>query len=435
VQPRSTEPGAEAALAAADGWVPLQVLVVGLCFLLNMLDGADLLVMSFIAPVVADQWTVSPEHLGYLFSASLAGMAVGCVGIAPKADHYGRRGLILAGLALTAGAMLLSALSHNVAELIAARLLVGVGVGTIGVTMTTMAAEYAPRRHSSFAVGLVQAGWPLGSIITALACARLLPGTGWPLLLIGIGAVSTCLLLAVAALLPESISFLQLDRSPGGLSRINAIRHRLRLAPLAELPAVAEQGEPSPAALFTPGRAVPTALLWTAVTLSYFVLYFVISWIPRLVMQSGLPLAQSIYAGATFNLGAFIGTAAIGWVSARYRLTATVATWLATAAVVMVVFGGIPMPLVFTLLTAMTVGITVQGGFNGFWAVATRLYPAGIRNTGVGWVMGTGRVGAVLGPIAGGYLVGARVSMPVIFAIYALPLLIAAVLTTRIRLS
>jgi hypothetical protein len=59
-------------------------------------------------------------------------------------------------------------------------LIVGIGVGTIGVTMTTMAAEYAPRRFGHFAVGFVQAGWPLGSIATALVAVRTLPTQGWP---------------------------------------------------------------------------------------------------------------------------------------------------------------------------------------------------------------------------------------------------------------
>src|ERR1700728_3287424 len=123
-------------------WNSTRALIVLLCFVLNMLDGTDLLIMSFIAPVLSETWRVGPERLGVLFSASLAGMAVGCLLVAPLADRYGRRAMIIAALMLVASAMMFSGISRNLSELLAARLLVGVGVGTIGVSMTAMTAEF-----------------------------------------------------------------------------------------------------------------------------------------------------------------------------------------------------------------------------------------------------------------------------------------------------
>jgi AAHS family 4-hydroxybenzoate transporter-like MFS transporter len=166
-------------------------------------------------------------------------------------------------------------------------------------------------------------------------------------------------------LLPESLTFLALKRteSPGS---------RETPAPWAAV-----------AALFKDGRGLPSALLWTAVTLGYFALYFVISWIPKLVTQAGLPLSQAIYAGATYNLGAFVGTAAVGWIAVRFPLHRVIATYLGLAAVTLLVFGGFSMPVWLTLLVALCVGVTVQGGFNGFWALSA----ACIRPTCVtpGW--------------------------------------------------
>jgi MFS family permease len=168
------------------GWNSTRVLIVLLCFVLNMLDGTDLLIMSFIAPVLSETWRVSPERLGVLFAASLAGMAVGCLLIAPLADRYGRRALIIGALLLVVVSMVLSGFSRSVAELMVARLFVGVGVGTIGVSMTAMTAEFAPDAHANFAVGFVQAGYPFGSIITALVAAHLLPMYGWQAMLIAV---------------------------------------------------------------------------------------------------------------------------------------------------------------------------------------------------------------------------------------------------------
>ena len=416
-------------------WTSTQVLIVALCFGLNMLDGTDLLIMSFVAPVLSSAWAVSPEKLGVLFSASLLGMAIGCLAVAPLADRLGRRPLLLAALCVTSASMLLSAYAGDVTELMVIRLFVGIGVGTIGVTMTTMAAEYAPPRYANFAVGFVQAGWPFGSVLTAIVAAHVLPRHSWQSLFLGIATISMALLLLIALTLPESIVFLAIRRPARALDRINVIRRRLGLGALEVLPNnAAPQGNLRLKALFEGGRGQQSLLLWCAVTLGYFVLYFVISWIPKLATQAGLPIAQAIYAGATYNLGAFVGTAAVGWIATRFRLDRVVAVYLACAAVAMLIFGGVSMPVFLTLVMAFLVGVTVQGGFNGFWAVAARLYPPEIRSTGVGWALGIGRIGAVLGPIVGGVLVGANLPIAAIFALFAVPLVIASLITARLNL-
>jgi len=161
--------------AANDlGWAPLPVLVIALCFLLNMLDGADMLIMSFIAPKLAEEWSVSPESLGLIFGAGLAGMALGCLFVAPLADKVGRRKTIVGALVLVAVAMTISGYVTDVPQLMLARLFVGIGVGTIVISMTAMAAEFAPKRHANFAVGFVQAGWPLSAVGTAFIAATVI---------------------------------------------------------------------------------------------------------------------------------------------------------------------------------------------------------------------------------------------------------------------
>lgn len=418
----------------AGQWAGLQILVVALCFLLNMLDGADLLIMSFVAPRLAEQWAVSPESLGVIFSASLAGMAIGCLFVAPMADRYGRRRMILFALSLVAAAMIASGFVRDVPQLIVARLFVGIGVGTIGVSMTAMAAEFAPPRFANFAVGFVQAGWPLGAVMTAFTAARVIPHSGWQTLLTGIGMLSVMLFGLMWLVLPESLAFLEKRQPANALARANALRHRLGIPPLIALPSRAvDGGRFSVAALFQGGRSRTSILLWTGVTLAYFTFYFVVSWIPKLASQAGLPIEQAIYAGASFNVGAFIGTAAIGWFSVRFPVNRIIAVYFAGAAIAMTVFGSVTMPVTLTLIIAASVGAFVNGGFNGFWGLSAALYPAEIRGTGIGWAMGVGRIGAVLGPVVGGVLVGARLSISTIFAIYTLPLLIAAGLCLMIR--
>jgi MFS family permease len=112
-----------------------------------------------------------------------------------------------------------------------------------------------------------------------------------------------------------------------------------------------------------------------------------------------------------------------------------IAAFFAAGVVAMTVFGAVAMPVAATLLVALAVGATVNGGFNGFWTLAAALYPARMRGTGVGWAMGLGRIGAVMGPIVGGYLVGAHWPISAIFAFFAVPLVLSAALCVMIRPS
>jgi len=421
--------------ASAPGWSAMRGFVIAICFILNMLDGTDLLIMSFVAPVLASQWQITPERLGVLFSSSLLGMAIGCLLVAPLADRFGRRPLLLAALAATGLAMLASSDARRLELLMLCRLCVGIGVGTIGVTMTTMAAEYAPPRHAHFAVGFVQAGWPFGSILTALVAAQVLPAHSWQSLFLVIALLSAGLFVVIALVMPESLSYLETRQPANALERINAVRRRMRLPLTSSLPALEGTAKRmNVKALFKGTLRVQSTLLWCAVTLGYFDLYFVISWIPKLATQAGLPLAQAIYAGGSYNLGAFVGTAAVGLIATRWRLDRVVSGYFVAATVAMLIFGGIAMPVWATLGMAFLVGVSVQGGFNGFWALAASLYPAEIRNTGIGWALGVGRIGAVLGPIVGGVLVGAHMSLAGVFGVFAIPLAVAAILSLNLQI-
>ncbi|WP_203290723.1 MFS transporter [Maricaulis parjimensis] len=411
----------------AETWTPIRILVVSLCFVLNMLDGADMLIIAFVAPVISNDWGLRPEALGAVFAASLPGMAVGCVFVAPLGDRFGRRNLIMGALGLVAIAMIVSGFVETIRDLIILRFLVGVGVGTIGVTMTSMATEFAPARHSSFAAGLVQAGWPVGSIITAFVTALVIEQTGWRPPLISIGVLCLVLLAVVFVLLPESFSFLLRRGRDGDLVKARGIASRLGVDFEARLALAAKTGPERRGLRFLMAgdRLKNTLLLWLAASFGYFVLYFLISWIPKLAVDSGLPIEDAIYAGATYNFGAFLGTAMMGWLAIRFRVSRVIASLFSASIFAMLVFGGTSLPVLPTLIIAACVGITVQGGFNGFWALAAKVYPPELRSTGIGLALGVSRIGAFLGPLVGGFLLGAGLSIFQLFAVFCVAAFIA----------
>lgn len=406
-------------------WSRLQVLIVLLCFVINMFDGVDVLILTYIAPAVATDWNVSSASLGVVFSGGLAGMAVGGLLIAPLADRHGRRLLILASLLLMTIGMIVSGFTRNVGELLACRVVVGTGIGTVLAAMAAITSEYAPARYRSFAVGFLQAGYPLGAVITGFVAAWLLPLLGWRPLLMASGAISLLLFPAVYFLMPESVSFLRRTGTAEALGKINALRARMGQPSLATLePTAIEPGRAGSATSPTPLRS--TVLLWCAVFSSMMVLYFIISWIPKLAIEAGLGMTKAIYAGATYNIGAALGIVLLSLLSIRMRLQVLVPAFLTFAAALMMVFGTVKMPVAAVLLTALLLGIGLQGGFNGLYPLAAQMYPTSHRSAGVGRAMGIARGGAVLGPLLGGYLLSAQVSLPALFGIFAAPLIIAS---------
>lgn len=413
---------------------PLQYAVIALCFLLNVLDGMDVLVIAFAAPALAAEWSIGPESLGVVFAAGTFGMVVGAMALAPLADRLGRRRLILWSVAVAGSSVALTALAGDIAQLLVLRFISGLGIGVLLASSATVAAEYAPDRKRNLVVGFVMAGYTIGAFGTGLIAAEVIPLFGWRTMFVIAGAASLVTLPLLLWLLPESLDFLARVRPANALGKINRILARMDMSPLSELPALEDSVETAAnvPALLHRERRLSTVMLWSAFFMSFATLYFLLSWIPKLAAATGIALDLAIYAGAVFNLGAFFGICLQGWLSLTFGLQRTIAVFMFAAAALMLLFGFVTAPWLVLLMFGL-IGFTVQGGFVGLYAVAARLYPTELRNTGIGWAIGLGRFGAVAGPIAGGFLIAAGLGLVGNFVVFALPMCLAGLLTLLIR--
>ena len=422
------EIGASEAIGASQNWSSLRVIILAICFLLNAIDGMDVVILSYIAPALSADWALSPERLGVVFSASLAGMVIGCFFVAPLADRWGRRPLTITALSAITVAMILSGFVTAVMELVVLRFFIGVWIGAILASMAALAAEFAPVKERSFAVAVMTAGYPLGAVFTGLAMAPLLPVYGWHMMLIGAGLASLIVLPFVWFFLPESLDFLVRKQPKNALQRTNHVLAKLGMEPVKQLPQKSSEEKAAGfATIFTENRLVPTIWLWVGIFMGFLSLYFVISWVTKLASQAGLTLENAIYVGAILNFGAFLGTLLMGKLSNRFPQGIVGAVFLVLAAALLVVFGTVHMSLGIVLFTAFLMGMAIYGGFNSFYGLAASLYPAAVRGTGVGWAMGAGRFGAVVGPSMGGVLIGSGASLSTVMIVFAVPLLIAAI--------
>src|SRR6185295_5905942 len=212
-----------------------QVMVVVICTVLNMVDGFDVLAISFTAPVIAKEWGLDPATLGVLLSAGLAGMALGALLISPLADVWGRRTVVLLSTAIISIGMLGSAVTSTVWELAALRFITGLGVGSLLASGNTLLAEYAPDRWRDFSISAMVVGYPAGAIVGGSISAYLITAFGWRAAFI-FGGVCLTVLLPAVLYLPESLDFILSRKRADTLERVNAVMRRVGHAPMTILP-------------------------------------------------------------------------------------------------------------------------------------------------------------------------------------------------------
>jgi len=313
----------------------------------------------------------------------------------------------------------------------------GLGVGSMLASLTAISSEYTPSKYRSLAVVTITAGYPLGATLGGFIAAPLIPVYGWQSVFLVGGTATLFMVPVIYFLVPESLQFLVTKRPPNALQTLNAALTRMNKPTLNQLPELAQEAKIEKAnvlSLLTESRRLTTITLWSTFFFCFICLYFLMSWIPKLVVNSGLSESEGVYAAVALNGGGVIGIIVLGWVSSRVSLSKLISTFLSLAAFFMMVFASASAS-VNLLLILFVIGFFLQGGFTGLYAVAAKIYPTEIRTTGVGWAIGLGRSGAVVGPYVGGLLIAGGYSMETNFFLFALPLLIAGVLSFRLAVK
>jgi AAHS family 4-hydroxybenzoate transporter-like MFS transporter len=409
--------------------------IILICFLMNMCDGMNVMVISYTANAITSAWKINPSGFGVVFSAGLLGMAVGAMLLAPKADVIGRKPMILLCALWMGLGSLVTAYTNSIEQLIFLRFLTGVGIGSMLACTSTLASEYAPSQTKNFWVSFVMAGYPVGAVLSGLVATQLIANEGWPSMYFFSGIVTLLTIPVGYFFLEESIEFLLKKQPRSALQKVNLVLVGMKLNILSKLPIVEQkQVKTNVTMLFTADQKSATIFTWTAFLMCFAALYFLTSWIPKLASITGLSTSLSIYAGILFNLGAFLGILTQGYLSAAFGLRKVICFFLLSTAMLMIFFGlftGTALTLIFFGL----IGFGIQGGFIGLYSVAARIYSTEIRSTGIGWAIGFGRLGAIIGPFVGGLLISSGWSVSLNFIAFALPLVVAGVVTLFIKSS
>ena len=421
---------------------PMMLVIVFFAFMLNLVDGFDVVAMSAAAPSLLNDWGVSRSELGPIFSSALIGMAIGAALIAPLADRYGRRSLvtfssIVIGVSM-ASVIFIPEGDFALLLLIAVRFISGLGIGVIFASGTAIASEFVPDKYRNLAVTFAIMGYPFGAMLVGPVANFVIPSQGWEMLFVYGGIATLVLGVIVFLVLPESPEFLaNKEHSQGALSQLNKVLRLLRRAPFNELPNQDSSDRLASAkvsSLLANEYRVRTFALWTTYFMGLFSIYFLLSWIPTLFVDTGFTRAQGINALTLHNLGAIAGIIVIGFLTTKVRLAKPIALYyFAAAALLVALYMWRPTGLVALNVFILVIGLTLQGAFSATYALAARAYPVAIRTTGVGWAAGLGRVGAIVSPIAIGLLAARGWDMFSLFLLSAIPLVVAGILVLRFK--
>jgi benzoate transport len=406
---------------------PLQIAAVTLCVLLNALDGFDVLAISFASPGIASEWGIDRAALGLVLSMELIGMAVGSVALGNVADRIGRRPTVLACLVIMAGGMAMATTASSVVNLSIIRLVTGLGIGGMLACTNALVAEFSNDRHRNLAVAIMAAGYPMGAIVGGSIATGLLATGHWRDVFM-FGAVVTAVFLPIAwFLLPESIGFLLQKRGPGALERINATLRRLGHETVDALPpAPLTAARASIAELFAPGLARSTVLL----TLGYFchimTFYFILKWIPKIVVDMGYAASKAGDVLVWANVGGLAGATLLSLLTYRIAVRKLVIVAMLASTVLVSLFGQGQETLAGLALIAGAAGFCTNAGVVGLYALFARVFPTQVRAGGTGFVIGIGRGGAALGPIVAGFLFNAGFGLSIVAVLMGMGSLVAA---------
>jgi benzoate transport len=434
----------------------LQIFVIVITVALNALDGFDVMSISFASPGIATEWGINRAALGIVLSMELIGMAFGSILLGGLADKIGRRPTMLACLLVMAVGMFMVTTSNGVlgsilapilalagqnvdlklADLSGWRVVTGLGIGGMLAAINAVASEFSNAKSRHLNVSLMSIGYPIGAVLGGLVAAELLKTGDWRSVFYFGSAVTAVLIPVVFFAVPESVHWLTRKQPAGALETVNRAMTRMGHATTPSLPVISPEARTKSAGdIFAPALLATTLIVTAAYFFHITTFYYLIKWVPKLVVDMGFAPSSAAGVLVWVNVGGATGGALFAVLTQKFNLkTLTMAVLLMSTAAI-TVFGYTPPDLQRLSLICAVSGFCINAGIVGLYAIIAQAFPTHVRASGTGFAIGVGRGGSVLAPIIAGFLFTAGFSLPSVSLAMAAGSTLAAITLVLLKLE
>jgi AAHS family 4-hydroxybenzoate transporter-like MFS transporter len=406
-----------------------QIQVLLLCAAAMFVDGFDTQAIGYVAPALSAALAVKPGSLGLVFAAGGLGAILGGLVLAPYADRVGRKPIIIGSMLFFAVCTLLISLANTVPQLMWMRFTIGLGLGGVVPNALALTAESVPKKFRVTLVLMTWLGFSFGSALAGPITAHILDTHSWRSVFV-FGAILPIMIVPLLIWkLPESVY---------GLTQRGADERQIastltRMNPSLVFPEPAhfinsekkEKGFPV-VLLFREGRARMTLLLWAMFFMNLLALFFLNSWLPTVLHKAGLAQHAAIVIAALLHFGGIAGGLAIAPLCDRFNPYLVLACAYILSGTFITGIGMAGNQAMWAMAATFCAGFFTFGAQNSANAIAATRYPTAMRSSGIGWALGIGRTGQIVGPLIGGLLLSLHWSTSAILYVIAVPSVVAA---------
>ncbi|ONI90153.1 hypothetical protein ALI144C_03700 [Actinosynnema sp. ALI-1.44] len=402
------------------------ILITALCGVMVVIEGYDLVAYSVVLPVLTENpaYGFTPGNVGWVAAAVFVGALAGALTSGWFCDHYGRRPVAIAALAEFTLFSGLCGFAAGPVSLGLFRLLAGFGIGALIPAASALTLEFAVPRHRTLAYTVMLGGVPIGGVLAALTAIPVLANLSWHWMFFIAVIPGVIVLPIVVKALPESVAFLE---SAGRADEAAAVRTRFQLAETTgqdDTPASVGGG------LFSPGYRTATILFAAVTFCGLLAWYGLATWLPGIMRRSGYELGSSLVFLLVLNLGAVAGSLFIAAATDRWgNRKVVVLTYIGMAIALVVMQYKLPQPPL--LLAIALAGVGGHGGQILINAFVSKSYPTHWRARALGWSLGVGRLGTIVGPVLIGWIVAGG-DPRLGFVVFAVAAVVATILLSLV---
>jgi MFS family permease len=342
-----------------------------------LLDAMDFMLFTFAIIPIQQEFGLSSATMGGLTSVALVAAAVGGISFGRLADRIGRVRAMTISILIYSLATAGIATSQALWQLIAWRVLVGIGMGGEWSCGSVLVAETWPAEHRAKAMGIMQSGWAIGALLAAALSAVVLGRFGWRVLFL-IGAVPA----AFAFIIRRNVEEPPLWRDRKREERTNWFE--MFSAQYAR-------------------RTIIASLLAASVLIAF---WGVITWLPAFLATpiakggAGMTVTKSAAWLIALQTGAFFGYISFGWIADRLGRRSAFTLFMIAAAAIVPLFAFSATSPMRLLLMAPLVGYFGHGYFSLFGAMLAELFPTRFRASAQGFCYNAGRLASAAAPLA-----------------------------------